>query len=579
LGWIALLVVMTALSVALAIPAARYLRETSPPEMRLQIVTPPTKSPYQFALSPDGRHIVFLASGDGPQRLWLQPLDKIEARPMSGTDGADFPFWSADSRSIGFFASGKLYRIDIAGGPPQPLTNTSATTARGGAWNMDGTILFAPMPNGPLSRIAASGGEPVVVTRLDPPRQLGHRFPQFLPDGRHFIFYATGNPEASGIYLGSLDGGDPKRLTAADTAGTYLKPDRIVFVHHGALVARRLDLGHGELTGDLVTLADRVGIDVYRGGFSVSTDGRVAYRVGGRAERRQLTWLDRTGKAVGVAGEPEATNLLFPELSPDGRRVAMVRTVENNQAVWLMDLVRGGFTRFTSDVAADFAPLWSPPDGAWIAFSSNRTGTNNLYLKPSNSNLAGPEELLRETQNNKLPQDWSKDGRFLLYVEFGLKMTRDLWALEMTGKERKPRVVVNTQFEERMGQFSPDGRWVAYETNESGQFEIVVQPFPEPSDKWPVSTSGGNQPRWRADGKEIYFIAPDGMLMGVPITTHGSTFQAGAPMALFPTRIPAGGGAGLKHQYAVSRDGRFLINQTVEQSTIAPITLILNWKP
>ena len=579
IGRIASLGVVAAIIVALAIPAARHLRETSQPELRLQIVTPSTKAPYQFALSPDGRHIAFLASGSGPQRLWLQPLDKTEARPMSGTDGADFPFWSADSRSIGFFASGKLYRIDIAGGPPQPLTNTSATTARGGAWSTDGTILFAPMPNGPLSKIAASGGEAVVVTQLDPPRQLGHRLPQFLPDGRHFIFYATGNPEASGIYLGSLDGGQPKRLTKADTAGAYLNPDRIIFVHHGALVARRLDLGKGELTGDLVTLADRVGIEVYRGGFSVSTDGRVAYRSGGRAERRQLTWLDRRGKTLGVVGEPEATNLLFPEMSPDGRRVALVRTVENNQAVWLMDLVRGGFTRLTWDVAADFAPLWSPPDGALIAFSSNRTGFNNLYLRASNSSLAGTEELLRESRNNNVPQDWSKDGRFLLYVEISPKMNRDLWALEMAGKERKPREVVNTPFEERMGQFSPDGRWVAYETNESGRFEVVVQPFPAPSAKWPVSTSGGNQPRWRADGKEIYFIAPDGKLMAVPVTTRGPMFQAGTPVALFPTRLPAGGGAELKHQYAVSRDGRFLINQTVEESTNNPITLILNWKP
>ncbi len=572
--WLAWIVAATAM-LAFASLGVLYFRQKpmlEPPEMRVEINTPSTAAPLEFALSPDGRYIVFVASGDGPQRLWLRALDKTEAQPMAGTDGADYPFWSADSRSIGFFATGKLKRIDIAGGPPQALADTGGL--HGGAWNADGTILFNASVSGPLSRIAASGGEPVAVTRLDSPRQTDHRFPQFLPDGRHFLFHALGTPEAAGIYLGSLDGGEPKRLAAADTAGAYLAPGMIAFVRQTTLMAQHLDLKRGELTGDPVSLADPVGSNAFAfGGFSVSAAGQLAYRGGG--ELRQLKWYDRTGKAVGVAGEPDSTSLLYPELSPDGGHVALVRTVQSNPDVWLMDLVRGGMTRFTFDPAVDIAPLWSP-DGMRIAFGSTRKGPYNLYLKPSSG--AGAEELLLETPNNKYAQDWSKDGRFLLYAEADPKTGRDLWGLPMTGNDRKPIVVVKTSFEELNGQFSPDGHWVAYETNESGRFEIVVQPFPVPSGKWQVSTGGGIQPRWRADGKELYFIAPDGKLMAASVTAAGVTFAAGTPVALFPASPVTGLGTN-KQEYVVSRDGRFLINQPAEASTMTPITLILNWKP
>ena len=336
-------------------------------------------------------------------------------------------------------------------------------------------------------------------------------------------------------------------------------------------MARRLDVARGELTGDPVTVADPV-----LEAFSVSTVGRVAYRAPGSAERRQLTWFDRTGKNVGVAGEPDANNLLGPELSPDERHIAVDRTVQNNRDVWLMDLVRGGFTRLTSDAALDAAPLWSP-DGTRIVFCSTRKGEYDIWIKPASG--TGTEELLLGTPNVEYPLDWSKDGRFLLYARVDPKTGMDIWALPMTGNDRKPVVVSNTSFEERQGQFSPDGRWVAYETNESGSgFEIVVQAFPEPSGKWQVSTGGGIQPRWRADGKELYFIAPDGKLMAVPVAVLGSAFEAGKPVALFGTHIGVGT-ATWRAQYAVSRDGRFLINQVVEESTAAPITLILNWHP
>ena len=559
--------------IALALPAARYLRQApppAPPEMRVEITTPTTDAPLQFALSPDGRSLVFVASGDGAPRLWLRPLDETEARPLAGTEGGTAPFWSPDSRSIGFFAASQLLRLDLAGGAPQVLTPVTGTSA-GGSWSADGTILFARQRSGPLWRVAAAGGEPVMVTELDLPRQAGHLSPRFLPDGRYFLFRVAGMPEAAGIYLGALDGGAPTRLTAADSGGAFLPPDRVVFVQGGRLVARRLDLAGRALTGDPVTLADGVG------SFAVSEAGPVAYRAFGRAAR-QLTWVDRAGKAVGVASEPDANESReSPELSPDGRRVAVQRTVQGNTDIWLRDLLRGGMTRLTFDAALDVVPVWSP-DGMRIAFTSNRTGVYNLYLKASNG--SGTEQQILDSPITKAPQDWSMDGRWLTYYEQGAATGRDLWALEMTGPDPTPRVVANTPAEETLAQFSPDGRWMAYQTNESGRFEVVVQAFPEAGGKWQVSTAGGAAPRWRADGQELYFLAPDATMMAVSVTAAGVSFETSTPVALFPTRAVDGGTVTQNRaQYAVARDGRFLINQPVGDAAVAPITLILNWNP
>jgi Tol biopolymer transport system component len=332
-------------------------------------------------------------------------------------------------------------------------------------------------------------------------------------------------------------------------------------------------------TGEAVPLAEgvqtvlgsgRVGV------FSASDTGVLLYRQGAGA-RRQLTWFDRNGKAVGTVGEPADDLDGYPELSPDGRRVAVDRTVQGNSDVWLIDLARGGVTRFTFEAAIDGRPIWAP-DGTQVLFSSNRRSKaagafGDLYTKPSSG--AGAERLLLESPNQKVPYGWSPDGQILLYREDDPKTSGDLWALPMQG--RKPVAVANSPFVELNGQFSPDGTWVAYQSNESGRNEIYVVPFPAGNGKWQVSTGGGIWPRWRRDGKEVFFIGPDSQMMAATITASGTSFEAAPPVLLFEAPIVGSGNTTNKQQYAVSADGRFLITVPADDAAAAPMTLLQNW--
>jgi Tol biopolymer transport system component len=555
--------------------AALYFRKTpvDAPGMCLEINAPATSELTSFAVSPDGRRLVFVASAEGQQRLWMRLLDQIAAQPLAGTEGAKYPFWSPDSRSIGFFAEGKLKRIEVAGGPPQVLA--SVEFGLGGAWNREGVIVFAQGPTNPLYRVPASGGDPAAITRLDPPRQGGHFFPHFLPDSRHLLFFAQGADQ--GVYLASLDSAETRRLIVADTQAVYAAPGHLFFMRRGTLFAQRFDDSRRDVAGDPVPVADSVALDPdYNiGGFSVSETGMLAYRTAGGANLRRLAWLDRSGKEVGMLGTPDDDSLIDPELSPDGRRLAVERTVQGNKDVWLIDTARGASSRFTFDAEPDYNPIWLP-DGSRIAFSSNRKGAFNLYQKASSG--AGSDELLLESSLHKFALDWSQDGRFILFIQPDPKGIGDLWVLPLFG-ERKPFPFVNTSFNEDNGQFSPDGRWIAYQSNESGRSQVHVQPFPGPGGKWQVSTAGGITPRWRRDGKELFYIAPDGKLMAAPIHTAGQMFDAGVPAALFQTRI-LGGGTSVykKQQYVVALDGkRFLIDLSVDESTASPITIVTNW--
>jgi Tol biopolymer transport system component len=593
LAWLAFAAALLAIA-ALAIPAARYLRGTPPPAMsetRVDIVTPATTDPTSFALSPDGQQIVFVASsGDGGSRLWLRSLATTTAQPLAGTEGASSPFWAPDGRSLGFFAAGALKRLDLSGGVPQTLA--PSLSGRGGTWNADGVILFSQNIGSPLMRVSATGGSVVAVTTLT--RETYHRWPSFLPDGRRFLFYTPGGPDTNGIYLGALDGSAPTRLTPADSAGVYLPSGPgpaealrgsgwLLWLRAGTLVAQPLDLAQAALTGEPVTLADGVAGDQFLpSAVSVAATGLVAYRTGASSQR-ELTWFDRSGTARGTVGDPDAT-LFHPRVSPDGRRVVVGRAVQHNLDLWLLDGARA--SRVTFDAAFDSYPLWSP-DGARIVFSSSRTGPFDLYQKLTSG--AGVEERLVASDQIKTPSSWSADGRFLLYQSIDPQTGYDLWVVPMVG-DRTASVFLKTPFRETRGVFSPDGRWVAYQSNESGQDEIYVRPFVPPGaantaagaagEHWQVSALGGIHPIWRPDGKELYYLDPAGAIMAALITVSGHTLEPGAPVRLFPTHI-YGGGVDTQQgrQYDVAPDGRFLINTVLDKAATAPITLIQNWNP
>jgi Tol biopolymer transport system component len=579
LAWMALGIAVLGMA-ALAVPALRHLRESTPqlaPESRTEIVTASGTEPTSFALSPDGRLLVFVASRDGVSQLWLRALESTTAQPLTGTEGASYPFWSPDSRSVAFFADATVKRLDLNGGRPQTLTRAAP---RGGAWNASGDILFAATSVGPLFRISAAGGQVAPMTTLD--RQASHRFPVFLPDGRRFLYYAQGSQETSGIFLASLDSTDVVRLTQASSAAVYLPAGWLLWVRGGALVGQRLDLERRALTGDLVTLSDLATFDATTaaGAVSASATGLVAFRASG-AIRRQLTWFSREGTKLGAAGEADDNGLNGPSVSPDGRRVAVARTVDNNTDIWVVDAVRS--TRLMFDPNLDRYPIWSP-DGKWIAFDSSRRGTRDLYRMAADG--ADGAELLLETPGSKTLTSWSRDGRFLFFHSLDGPAGRDLWMLPMDG-DRTPRLFLKTPFEERQGQLSPDGRWLAYMSNESGRDEIYVRPFAgatstapsaPPGGRWQVSTAGGIYPRWQPEGRELYFLEPAGYMMAAPVVAADTSLTPGSPQRLFKTDI-WGGGVDIQvgAQYDVSRDGRFLVNSVVGEAA-TPITLIQNWQ-
>lgn len=547
------------------------------PETRVDIVTPASALPADFALSPDGHQIVFVASDDsGTSQLWLRPLATTTAQPLARTEGALAPFWSPDSRSVGFFIGSDLKRLDIGGGAPQTLARTGGPV--GVTWGTDNMLLFAPNPLSPLVHMPAAGGELTAMTTLAP-QQEDHQNPYLLPDGRRFLFTARGTPDTEGIYLGHLDGSTvPVRLTPGNSAGVFHPDGWLLWNRAGTLTAQRLDLAQGVLTGEPIALADGV-----LGRASVTSTGLIAYRTGSAAGR-QLTWVDRTGTVLGTLGE-SADSMRSPRLSPDGRRVAVYRSVLGNAAdIWLLDGART--SRFTFDAAGDSFPVWSP-DGSRIVFRSARQGTSDFFLKSTDG--ASEETMVLSTDQVKTPSSWSADGRFLIYHSIGPETARDLWALPMTA-DPVPFIVLQTPFQERSGVLSPDGRWIAYESDESGRYEVYIRTFLTPnvratgtaavSGQWQISTDGGSDPVWSPDGQELYYLDPAANMLATPLLVTGDRVEVGAPAVLFPTRIVGQGeGNNNGRDYDVAADGRFLINTLVDGGATAPITLIQNWNP
>jgi Tol biopolymer transport system component len=576
LAWTAALALVTIIAVAMSMVAFRPAQPA--PEMRLDITTPPTIDPASLAISPDGQKVVFVATSEGQSRLWLRPLQSTSGRALAGTEGALFPFWSPDSQSVAFFANGKLKRLDVDRGSVQILTD--APSGRGGTWNRDGTIIFTPNPaSSAIFRIAATGGTPTALTRIEASKETSHRFPQFLPDGHHFLYYVQGTPESHGIYVGDLDGSPPRRLVDVDSAPLYAASGQLLFVRQGTLFAQAFDATRLELQGDPFSVVERLASSSTAQGLaavSTSVAGPILYRTASGGGGRQLVWFDRSGKDVGKVGDP--VGAVDVSLSPDGQRVALgYQAINANVDAWLLDLRRGALSRLTVDAGIDLFPTWFP-DGRRVAFASTRKGAYDLYWKPVIG--FGNEELLFADAQDKNPMDWSPDGRFLLYRVIDPKSGNDLWALSMDGN-RKPVPVVQTNFDENLPQFSPDGKWIAYESNVSGRFEIYIQPFPGQGGQVQVSTNGGAQVRWNRNGKELFYIALDGRLMAVPIhlVANTQTLEAGSPIPLFATRVGGALPFPFRQQYVVSSDGqRFLMNTLADEAPSAPITVILNWK-
>ncbi|HYW47218.1 MAG TPA: protein kinase [Bryobacteraceae bacterium] len=575
------------LASAAATIAAIHFRESPPPEPLVRfIVPPPDKGSFGawLSLSPDGRHLAFTAVGpDGADRLWLRSLDSLEVRPLAGAEGTVTFFWSPDSRFLVFQSAGKLKKIDIAGGPPQSLCDATAVVL-GGSWNRHGVIVFGSN-GGPIMQVSSAGGEALPVTRMESSRQEGnHSDPVFLPDGDHFVYVRrSAVPGYGGIYVGSL-GVKPeqqslKRIQETDFSPAYTPPahgasmGHLLFLREGSLMAQPFDDRRLETAGEPVPVAEQVGTSITRAVFSVSANGVLAYRTGGSGGW-QFNWYDRQGHVLGRAGEPGDYSDVA--LSPDANRIAYSRQSQGaNREIWLLDIARGINSRMTFQQEGARTPAWSP-DGRYVAFAALR-GPGLSVKAASNS---GSEQPLLQSGMVKYLDDWSRDGRFLLYMEPSPKNGMDLWALPdpLGGGERKPIPFANTQFNETMGQFSPDSRWVAYCSDESGRYEIYVRPFPpggEHSGKWMVSSAGGLQPRWRGDGKELFYLAPDRKVMAVDVKTEPA-FQASPPHPLFDTPSV---GSNTLYRYDVARDGkRFLL--TVPASGVAsdPATVVLNWE-
>jgi eukaryotic-like serine/threonine-protein kinase len=592
-------IVAAAVLVSASAGLTRYLTMNVPLRQTMRVsVLPPENEPAESfpAISPDGSRLAFSARGPGGETvLWLRPLESSSLIPIAGTEGARDPFWSPDSRSIGFFAHGKLKIVGAGlGSAPSPVqTLAEAPEPRGGTWSPDGVIIFARNIEDGLYRVLSSGGDVTAVTTLDrSKRENSHRWPQFLPDGRHLLFFArSASAEHQGIYVGTPGSSDWKLLLRTPLNALVVGMPRrgpplalfssghgyLLFMREQTVLAQPFDLDRLELSDEPSLVAELVGTAMNRGMFSASGNSTLAYRV--MVENLTPAWFDRAGKPLGTMKSVSGGN---PRLSPDGKQIAFVRADPQSGAgdIWLEDVSRGRLTRLTSHPGYEWIPIWSP-DGSRVAFASNREGTMDLYEKAVSG--SEQERLLLKSDNRKIPTDWSRDQEFLLFQQEDPKNGWDLWALPVKG-ERKPFPLLTSEFDETWGALSPDGEWLAYTSDETGDNQIYVQRFMDhaasggnnhrPTGKLAISADGGVQPHWRADGKELFYLGRDGKMMSVTIKTAPSC-EVGTVAPLFAATAIQGLDA---QAYDVTSDGqRFLITATSDQGRPRPVTLFLNW--
>jgi eukaryotic-like serine/threonine-protein kinase len=560
-----------------------HFRETPPPDSVLNLSVPlPVNTLAGFlALSPDGRRLVIGIASENKNQLWLRSLDSPQLQLLPGTENARGPFWSPDSKSIGFFADGKLKTVPATGGPPQVLCDATVGAAVG-TWSRDAVILFSTSDVGaPLQRVNAAGGACTVATK--PEGDSSHVFPAFLPDGNHFVYLVRNGDEAKrGLYVAALDNPTPRRLLADESSAVFApsttgkKYGYLLFLRGSELMAQPFSAETLQLAGDVFPVAAEASLS-FNGEIeaSASAGGILVYQ-SNLSTRSQLRWLDRSGKELSKIGGIQ--DELSVSLSPDGKTAARVRN--RNQGIWLYDLQSGAETRFSSSTLPGRAPVWSP-DGKLIAFGSGK----GLYLEDASGGVK--EKLLLENGNTKTPSDWSRDGRYLIYTETDPKGQGDIWYLQdplNESRDRKPVKFQGTDAIESQGQISPDGRWLAYVSNESGTEEVYVRPFPSGPGRWKVSAGQGRyrEPRWRRDGKELFYLearTPNSRLMGVAVQSGPrGDFQVGASRALFDFHAIGYVTVSNSFLYSPSADGqRFLVH--VQSDDAQPtLNVITNWE-
>jgi Tol biopolymer transport system component len=546
------------------------------PPTRVSVLAPAglalLQDPSESALSPDGRLLVFTAAdADADARLWIRPLDAAEAHPLAGTKGATLPFWSPDSRQVAFFAGEQLRKVPAAGGTVEILC--AAKDARGGSWGSGGVIVFAPAVAGPLQAVPASGGKPHAVTTLDAAHgETGHRFPWFLPDGRHFLYVALPpHDRKCDLLVGALDGTTRAAVTSADGAAAYAAPGFLLFPRQNALVAQRFDPVRMKLVDDVTVIGEAPATlaALYSGSraASASASGALAY-LDDRLATTRLEWLDRSGHAQGVLPVPDGRYLEIA-LAPDGRRASVVRYASVLESdIWIIDLRRGAATRLTYGPGVNSRAAWSP-DGKRIVFASDRRGPRDLFTRAAGG--AAPEEpLFTSPALFKEPRSWSPDGRWVVFDQIDPQTNRDLWIIPVDG-DRSPRAYLRTPFTEGWGQVSPDGRWMAYASDESGRTEVYVDSFPTPRNKFRVTDHGGASAMWRKDGRELAVMGLDGRSVLVADVTPDREFRAGTPHPLLalPERAAC---AALTPDFQ-----RVLVARPTEEDRTSSFTLIFNW--